>query len=89
MFQRTLYSGYSIDEFNKIRDALEKEKVPYRYRTHSRLGQWSGRGTVRGSTGNTLVNTKYDLMYEILVRKENLEMARKVLGEVRNRQDGK
>lgn len=83
MFRRRLYSGYSMEEFNQIRDALDREKVPYRYKTHSRTGQWAGAGTIRGRTGGAFLSTKYDLLYEILVKKEDLAAAGRILREVK------
>ena len=46
----SLWIGKDLKRFEGIREALDAEKIPYKHKVVNRLGQWSGRGTVRGNT---------------------------------------
>lgn len=44
-------------QFNVIRDALDRERVKYKYKTYNHLGRWTRRETLRrnfGSAGNPM-----------------------------------
>ena len=45
--RESLWIGSDMKRFNEIRDALEREHIPYTYKTRSRGGGWIGHGTVR------------------------------------------
>ena len=74
--RESLWIGRDMKRFNEMREALEREKIPYTYRTRSSGNRWMGHGTVRGSVGR--VGSSIDLMYEyeIFVLRKDLEKAR-------------
>ena len=74
--RESLWIGRDMKRFNEMREALEREKIPYTYRTRSSGNRWMGHGTVRGSFGS--VGSSIDLMYEyeIFVLRKDLEKAR-------------
>ena len=74
--RESLWIGRDMKRFNEMREALEREKIPYTYRTRSSGNRWMGHGTVRGSFGR--VGSSIDLMYEyeIFVLRKDLERAR-------------
>ena len=65
-----------MKRFNEMRDVLEREHIPYSYKTRSSGGRWMGHGAARGSFGS--VGSSIDLMYEyeIFVLRKDLERAR-------------
>lgn len=69
----SLWIGTDLKKFNTIRDALDQADIKYQYKVKDRMGEWSGRGTLRGSVGNLSEQAK---QYEILVEKKTLEQAR-------------
>ncbi len=69
----SLWIGTDLKKFNTIRDALDQAGIKYQYKVKDRMGEWSGRGTLRGSVGNLSEQAK---QYEILVEKKTLEQAR-------------
>ena len=74
--RESLWIGRDMKRFNEMRDVLEREKIPYTYRTRSSGNRWMGHGTARGSFGS--VGSSSDLMYEyeIFVLRKDLERAR-------------
>lgn len=74
--RESLWIGRDMKRFNEMREALEREKIPYTYRTRSSGNRWMGHGTVRGSFGSA--GSSIDLMYEyeIFVLRKDLEKAR-------------
>ncbi|MBM6737228.1 hypothetical protein [Faecalicatena fissicatena] len=74
--RESLWIGRDMKRFNEMRDVLEREKIPYTYRTRSSGNRWMGHGTARGSFGS--VGSSIDLMYEyeIFVLRKDLERAR-------------
>lgn len=74
--RESLWIGRDMKRFNEMREALEREKIPYTYRTRSSENRWMGHGTARGSFGS--VESSIDLMYEyeIFVLRKDLERAR-------------
>lgn len=74
--RESLWIGRDMKRFNEMREALEREKIPYTYRTRSSGNRWMGQGTARGSFGS--VGSSIDLMYEyeIFVLRKDLERAR-------------
>ncbi|WP_296834226.1 hypothetical protein [Marvinbryantia sp.] len=63
---KSLWIGKDLKKFNQIREKLEAKQIPYDYKVHNRMGQWSGRGTLRGNTGS--LGTPFDQMYEYDIR---------------------
>ena len=63
---KSLWVGKDLKKFNQIREKLEAKQIPYDYKVHNRMGQRSGRGTLRGNTGS--LGTPFDQMYEYDIR---------------------
>ena len=64
----------------QIRDKLDAVKIPYKYKVKNRLGQWVGRGTLRGNMGSFGTPSDQMYQYEILVYRKDLDKARYILG---------
>ena len=75
----SLWIGFELDRFNQIRDALDNNSIPYKYKVRNHLGQFSGRGTIRGSKGSFGNPTEQMYQYEILVYKKDFEQAKFVI----------
>lgn len=75
----SLWIGKDLKRFQRIRETLETEKIPYKHKVRNRLGQWSGRGTLRANTGGNGIPSEQMYEYEILVNKKDLERAHGVL----------
>ena len=75
----SLWIGFEMDRFNQIRDALDNNSIPYKYKVRNHLGQFSGRGTIRGSKGSFGNPTEQMYQYEILVYKKDFEQAKFVI----------
>lgn len=67
---KTLYLGCDMKKFNEIRDYLDANKVPYKYKVRNHLGGWTGHGTVRGNLGSIGNPSGQMYQYEILVHKD-------------------
>lgn len=72
----SLWIGTDLKKFNTIRDALDQAGIKYQYKVKDRMGEWSGRGTLRGSVGSGGNLSEQAKQYEILVEKNALENAR-------------
>lgn len=75
----SLWIGTDLKKFNEIRDALDRDGIRYKYKVKDQLGEWTGRGTLRGtvgSAGNLLEQMK---LYEILVEKKDFAKAKAVV----------
>lgn len=73
--QKTVYQGTSMKEFGFIRDLLDHNKIPYKYKTtdlqhNSYMGHL---GVTRSLGGNW--NSKETLLYEIIVNMDDYENA--------------
>ena len=75
----SLWIGYEMDRFNQIRDALDNNSIPYKYKVRNHLGQFSGRGTIRGSKGSFGNPTEQMYQYEVFVYKKDFEKAKFVI----------
>ena len=75
----SLWIGYEMDRFNQIRDALDNNSIPDKYKVRNHLGQFSGRGTIRGAKGSFGNPTEQMYQYEILVYKKDFEQAKFLL----------
>lgn len=76
----SLWIGTDLVRFNQIRDALDRERIAYKYKTKNHLAQWNGRGTTRGTAGSLGNPTDQMYQYEILVYKKDYEKAKHVIG---------
>ncbi len=72
----SLWIGFEMDRFNQIRDALDNNSIPYKYKVRNHLGQFSGRGTIRGTKGSLGISTEHMYQYEIFVYKRDFEQAK-------------
>ena len=75
----SLWTGFEMDRFNQIRGILDNNSIPYKYKVRNHLGQFSGRGTIRGSKGSFGNPTEQMYQYEILVYKKDFEQAKFLL----------
>ena len=75
----SLWIGFEMDRFNQIRDALDNNSIPYKYKVKNHLGQFSGRGTIRGSKGSFGNPTEQMYQYEVFVYKKDFEKAKFVI----------
>ena len=75
----SLWIGKDLKRFEGIREALDAEKIPYKHKVVNRLGQWSGRGTVRGNNGSIGLSSEQMYEYEILVSKKDSSRAHRAL----------
>ena len=66
-------------ETNEIRDVLDREGIPYKYKVKDRLGDWNGSGTFRGSVGSAGIPADQSKQYEILVEKKDMAQAQNVI----------
>lgn len=74
----SLWIGTDMKRFNQLRDVLEREGIAYRHKVKTRMGQWSGSGTMRGRTGSAGMPAGDTYEYEILVYKRDWEKAKKL-----------
>lgn len=72
---KSLWIGRDLKRFNQIREILDAKQIPYEHKVHNRMGQWSGRGTLRGNTGSLGVPTDQMYEYEIIVYQKDMELA--------------
>ena len=75
----SLWIGFEMDRFNQIRDSLDSNSIPYKYKVRNHLGQFSGRGTIRGSKGSFGNPTEQMYQYEVFVYRKDLEKAKFVI----------
>lgn len=73
-----LWAGYSMEQFHKIRQALNDGKMEYTYRVQDRQGQmmFPQSGTLRARTGSAGIPDGQEKAYVILVKKKDLEEAK-------------
>lgn len=70
---KSIYIGFDMKEFNRIRDVLDTAGIKYRYKVRNRMGQWAGKGTIRGRTGSAGISSEQMYEYEILIHKDEYE----------------
>lgn len=74
--EKTVYCGTSIRDFNQVRNTLEKNKIPYKYKTtdlnHNR---YMGGKSVNRSMGGNFNKVENSLLYEVVVNKRDYEEA--------------
>lgn len=71
----TLYLGNSLQEFNRIRNLLDVQKIRYKYTVIDHSNEWVGHNTVRGMGGRGLPGEENRIQYEILVKRKDHEKA--------------
>lgn len=78
-YSESLYIGYDLKEFNRIREILNANNIKYKYRVNNRLGQFSGKGTVRSQTGSAGVSSDNMYEYEVKVKESDYSKAKYVI----------
>ena len=71
-----LWMGVEMDWFNQMQTILDNNSIPYKYKVRNHLGQFSGRGTIRGAKGSFGNPTEQMYQYEIFVYKRDFEQAK-------------
>ena len=72
---KSLWIGNDLTRLNQIRNLLEQHSVPYKYKVRNHLGQWNGKGTIRGTMGSFGNPTEQMYQYEIFVYNKDFEEA--------------
>ena len=75
----SLWIGTDLKKFNEIRDALDRDGIRYKCKVKDQLGEWTGRGTLRGTVGSAGNLPEQMKQYEILVEKKDFEKAKAVV----------
>lgn len=75
--RKSVYDGRSIADFNAVRNILELNKIPYKYKTvdlahNSYLGPKTG---VTRSLGGNFADVSGSMIYEVFVHKDDYEEA--------------
>lgn len=81
--RKKVYIGCDFKRFADIRILLADHHIRYDFHVRNRMGQWTGRGTLRGRTaspGHT--ETMYE--YEVFVHKNDYDEAMYLIGQMRN-----
>lgn len=73
---KSVYLGTDMKAFNEMRNYLETNHIPYKYKVKNHQGQAAGRGTVRGNTGSAGNASGMTYEYEILVHKKDYDKVR-------------
>lgn len=81
----SLWIGTDLKKMNQIRDALDLKGISYKLKTKNHLGEWTGKGTVRGNMGSIGNQTELMHQYEILVYKKDFETAKFIIGNLCDR----
>lgn len=76
LFKETVYSGFSLQNFTKVRDALSAGNVWYTTRVRNQAESLFGAGSAFGGMGNAGMNPDYTRQYEVLVKRKDAEKAR-------------
>lgn len=72
--RKEIYNGFSIAEFNKLKDILSTNGIKYDFKTVNRSTA-SVFDVSRGRTGSMGENLKYSYEYYIYVNKDNYDEA--------------
>lgn len=75
LFKETVFSGFSLRSFTKVRDILSANNVWYTVKVRDRTGG-IGLGASRAVTGSLGMNSDFSKEYEVLVKKEDADKAR-------------
>ena len=75
---KSVYLGVDLKKFNEVREYLDANHIPYKYKVKNRQGQWAGngRGTIRGNMGSIGTPAEKTYEYEILVHKDDYDKVR-------------
>ena len=81
LFKETVFSGFSMQNFTKVRDTLSANNVWYTVKVHDRTGG-SGLGVSRAVSGNLGMNSDFSKEYEVLVKKVDADKARHYINRI-------
>lgn len=81
--RREVYTGFKMEEFDKVTRALARGDVEYFYRTvdHARGGGILGGTRHNHVLGSAGLDLDYSLMYYVYVHKDNVDTAQGLIGE--------
>lgn len=71
-----VYMGFSMEDFEKARDAVTQAGMPYKRKLFAHAGAWLGRGKIRHSNAIIGHHTDFTKQYRLFVRLEDAEQAR-------------
>lgn len=72
--RKEVYNGFSMEEFNRVKDILSAKEIQYNFRTVNRTTS-SGFDNTREKVGSMGENIKYSYEYYIYVNKSNYDDA--------------
>lgn len=79
--EKTVYSGASIADFNRVRTILETGNIPYKYKTVDLAhNSYKGQGGVTRSAGGNFARADASIIYEVLVNKKDYDNALYLIG---------
>lgn len=81
--RKEIYNGFSIAEFNRLKDILSIKGINYDFKTVNRSAS-SGFDVSRARTGSMGENIKYSYEYYIYVHKDNYDEAVFVINNYKN-----
>lgn len=82
--RKNVYTGFDLKRFSAIRTMLADNHIPYTFSTKNQMGQWTGRGTLRGRTGSLGQPSDTMYEYEVFVHKNDYEEAMYLIQQIKN-----
>lgn len=83
--RRSCYIGFDLAAFNRTREILERNHIPYKYKTRSQSGPSTPQGAVMGGlAGHDGQAAGMFVQYEIFVHKQDEEKARFLIKQSHN-----
>lgn len=79
---RSLWIGRDLQQFSRLREALDTKGIAYKYKVNNHLSQWAGRGTMRGTMGSFGNPSEQMYEYEVFVYNRDFEQAQHLLGDL-------
>lgn len=70
---KSVYIGKDMKKFSEIRDYLDANHIQYKYKVKNQMGQWTGRGTLRGNMGSAGNPSDQMCEYEILIHQKDAD----------------
>lgn len=77
-----LYSGWDLNEVNKIMDCLSDNKIPFKFHMKDQGNRLVGRGTTRSNFGNAGMRQDYLILYTIKIHQKDEHTARQKINEI-------
>ncbi len=73
-----VFTGYSIQRFNEVRDVLEAAKIKHEYKIVNHEGSQSA-STSRSRMGSGHIKSEYSNLYSIYVHVKDFDEAQRLL----------